>query len=40
MARYAKQNFLTPKYFTETLFLTRETLSIPGGSQAIGFFSK
>lgn len=45
MARYAKQNFMTPKNFTETHFFfpREETLYIPGGSQVIGcnyFFSK
>lgn len=47
MARYARQNFMTPKNFTETLFFfffpREKTLYIPGGSQVIGcnsFFSK
>lgn len=45
MTRYARQNFMTPKNFTETIFFfpVEKTLYIPGGSQVRGcnyFFSK
>lgn len=34
MVRYARQNFMTPRYFIETLF--KNKTHILGGSQAIG----
>lgn len=37
MARYARQNFMTPKYFYRNVFLLEKTLYIPSGSQAIGY---